>query len=374
MMKHHVKNERIKRKYYIYLAEAKRLSEKSIDNAATAIAAFEQSTNKRDFAAFHIEQAKKFKRGLNEAINAKTGKPLAKATIRTRLNDVKAFFHWLAGQAGYKSKISYSDCEYFNQPANDTRIALATREKPVPSIEQIRHVLSSIPSETIIQKRDRALLAFTLLSGMRDDAIASINIGHVDLDKRRIFQDANTVRTKFRKTHNSTFFPVGDDIEAIVSEWIDTLKTELLYSDGDPLFPKTKIGLDENDQFAATGLTRDHWADANSIRKIFKQSFEAANLPYYNPHSFRDTLTGLGLRLCRTPEEFKAWSQNSSHEKVMTTFMNYGKVEGHRQAEIMETVGKQGAARPDGEPDAQTIAAVVLHLTKQVNTDEKGTV
>ena len=202
MMKHHVKNERIKRKYYIYLAEAKRLSEKSIDNAATAIAAFEQSTNKRDFAAFHIEQAKKFKRGLNEAINPKTGKPLAKATIRTRLNDVKAFFHWLAGQAGYKSKISYSDCEYFNQPANDTRIALATREKPVPSIEQIRHVLSSIPSETIIQKRDRALIAFTLLSGMRDDAIASLNIGHVDLEKRCIFQDANTVRTKFRKTHN----------------------------------------------------------------------------------------------------------------------------------------------------------------------------
>ena len=228
MTKHNAKNERIKRKYYIYLKEAKRLSEKSIDNAATAIAAFEQSTNKRDFAGFHIEQAKKFKRELNEVNNPKTGKPLAKATIRTRLNDVKAFFHWLAGEAGYKSKISYSDCEYFNQPANDTRIAMAIREKPAPSLEQIRHVLSSIPSETIIQKRDRALIAFTLLSGMRDDAIASLNIGHVDLEKRRIFQDANTVRTKFRKTHNSSFFPVGDDIEAIVRGWIDTLKTKLL--------------------------------------------------------------------------------------------------------------------------------------------------
>ena len=39
MTKHTAKNERIKRKYFIYLAEAKRLSEKSIDNAATAIAA-----------------------------------------------------------------------------------------------------------------------------------------------------------------------------------------------------------------------------------------------------------------------------------------------------------------------------------------------
>ena len=374
MMKHHAKNERIKRKYFIYLAEAKRLSEKSIDNAVTAIAAFERSTNKRDFAAFHIEQAKKFKRELNEEINSNTGKPLAKATIRTRLNDVKAFFHWLAGQAGYKSKISYSDCEYFNQLGNDTRIALATREKPVPSLEQIRHVLASMPRDTIIQKRDHALLAFTLLSGMRDDAIASLNISHVDLEKRRIYQDANTVRTKFRKTHNSTFFPVGDDIEAIVVEWIDTLKTEFLYSDGDPLFPKTMIGLDENDQFAATGLTHDHWADASAIRKIFKQSFEAAGLPYFNPHSFRDTLARLGRQLCQTPEEFKAWSQNLSHEKVMTTFMSYGKVEGHRQHEIMEVVGKQNTAKQNGEPDAQTIAAVVQHLTKQANTDKKGAV
>ena len=96
MTKHNAKNERIKRKYYIYLKEAKRLSEKSIDNAATAIAVFERSTNKRDFAGFHIEQAKKFKRELNEANNPKTDKPLAKVTIRTRLNDVKAFFHWLA--------------------------------------------------------------------------------------------------------------------------------------------------------------------------------------------------------------------------------------------------------------------------------------
>ena len=339
MSKHTAKNERIKRKYFIYLAEAKRLSEKSIDNAATAIAAFEKSTNKRDFSAFHIEQAKKFKRELNEVDNPKTGKPLSKATIRSRLNDVKAFFHWLAGQPTYKSKISYSDCDYFNQPANDTRIAMASRDKPVPSLEQIRHVLTTMPTGSIMGKRNRALVAFTLLSGMRDDAIASIQIGHVDLERRTIFQDARDVRTKFRKTNTITFFPVGDDIEAIVADWINALKTELLYGDGDPLFPKTKIGLDENDQFAAIGLTRYHWQNADAIRKIFKQSFEAASLPYFNPHSIRNTLARLGEQLCQTPEEFKAWSQNLSHEKVMTTFTSYGKVEGYRQAEIMNCIG-----------------------------------
>ena len=86
-------------------------------------------------------------------------------------------------------------------------------------------------------------------------------------------------------------------------EWIEILKTELLFSDSDPLFPKTKIDLDVNDQFAPMGLTREHWANANSIRNIFKKSFEAAGLPYLNPHSFRDTLTRQGQQLFKTPEE-----------------------------------------------------------------------
>ena len=40
-------------------------------------------------------------------------------------------------------------------------------------------------------------------------------------------------------------------------------------------------------------------------------------------------------RLARTPEEFKAWSQNLGHGQVMTTFASYGTVSWHRQAEIM---------------------------------------
>jgi len=43
-------------------------------------------------------------------------------------------------------------------------------------------------------------------------------------------------------------------------------------------------------------------------------------LPYFNPHSFRNTLVRLGQEICRSPEEFKSWSQNLGHEKVLTTF------------------------------------------------------
>jgi integrase len=367
MRKHHPKNERIKRHYLAYLEEAKRMSVKSTDQVAAAIALFEASTAYKDFAQFHIEQARKFKRQLNDQINPDTGKPLAKATTHSRLMALKAFFHWLAGQPGYKSRISYSDADYFNPSANDSRIATARRERPVPSAEQIRHVISSMKAETDIEKRDRALIAFDFLTGIRDDAMASLSIRHVDLEKRTVDQDARTVRTKNRKTIHSWFFPVGEDIEQIVIEWIDFLKTEKLFSPGDPLFPATEIGLSADGLFAATGLTREHWKNADPIRRIFRQAFEAAGLPYFNPHSFRKTLAQIGERICKTPEEFKAWSQNLGHDHVLTTFTNYGAVASHRQAEILQALGcKTESIRRDAdEPDSATIQKVLKHLAEK---------
>jgi integrase/recombinase XerD len=83
------------------------------------------------------------------------------------------------------------------------------------------------------------------------------------------------------------------------------------------------------------GLDRKHWSSAGPIRTIIKDAFAAAGLPYFNPHSFRKTLALLGAQICKSPEEYKAWSQNLGHENVLTTFSSYGDVAGHRQAEII---------------------------------------
>lgn len=366
MRKHHPKNERIKRAYLSYLEEAKRMSQASANDAAAAIHLFEVSTGWKDFAAFHIEQAKRFKRWLSQQTNAKTGKPLAIATIHSRLMALRSFVAWLAEQPGYKSRISRKDCDYFNPTANDTRIATARRERPVPEIGQIRHVLDNMPNETAVEKRDRALIAFTLLSGARDDAIASLNIGHVDLERRTVFQDARIVRTKNRKTLTTSFFPVGDDIEAIVRDWIAWLRSELHYGADDPLFPSTQIGLTDEGVFAPTGLVRRPWASTGPIRRIFREAFEGQGLPYFNPHAFRKTLARLGQRICRTQEQKKAWSQNLGHDHIRTTQNSYGEVPGHRQVTIMDDLrAKAGAEAPDGDLDAETVNRLVDYLQRK---------
>lgn len=341
MNKHHPDNERIKHRYFSFLKEAMRQSEQTIDGVAKAIARFEDYNKYRDFKLFHHQQAIAFKKHLSEQVNKQTGKKLSKATLHSTMANLKKFFEWLAREPGYKSRIQYSDAEYFNISSKDMRIANARRQKAVPTIEQIKHAIQLMPNHTDIERRNRGLIAFTLLTGARDGALASIKLKHVNLQDNSLFQDARDINTKFSKTFITYFFPVGNEIRQIVADWINYLKEQKFWGNDDPLFPMTEIGLNENHQFGAIGLKRKHWSTTAPIRDIFRNAFKNAGLPYFNPHSFRNTLAKLGETICNTPEEFKAWSQNLGHEGVMTTFLSYGQVTEPRQGEIISNLAVQ---------------------------------
>ena len=64
-------------------------------------------------------------------------------------------------------------------------------------------MIEAIPVATEIQQRDRALIAFSLLSGARDRAIISFKLKHIDVENELIEQDAREVRTK-RATPGAT--------------------------------------------------------------------------------------------------------------------------------------------------------------------------
>lgn len=346
MAQHNARNERIKRQYFTFLREAKRQSEASVDAVASALARFESYNRHRDFKTFHHMQAVAFKRHLAAQDSATGSGKLSQATQYATLSALRRFFEWLAGQPGYKSSVQYSDAEYFSLAGKESRIATARRERPAPTLEQVRHVIEQMPAGSDLERRNRALIAFVLLSGARDSAVASFKLKHVDLPRNCVYQDAREVKTKFSKTFSTTFFPVGDDIRKVLVDWVTYLRVEKLWGDGDPLFPRTLMAIDAHGQFAASGLEREHWSNATPIRQIFRKAFEAAGLPYFNPHSLRSTLVALGQKLCPGPEAFKAWSQNLGHEGVLTTFYSYGAVAPDRQAEIISSLQRPPTDEP----------------------------
>jgi len=352
---HHPENERIKRDYLLWLGDAEGQAEATLDSVAAAIRRFETYTGFKSFKTFRPEQAVAFKRRLVEERNARTGAPLSKATLYATLKALRAFFQWLSRESGYRSRLSFSDASYFNLGQNEVRIATAERQRPTPTLEQIRHVLSVMPVETPLQRRNRALVAFTALTGARDGATASFRLKHIDTAAGVLSQDAREVRTKARKTFSTWFFPIGEDIKGIVAAWVEELIGEHLFGPGDPLFPATQQGLDDAGLFTPVGFKRETWESAQPIRDIFRHAFRSAGLPYFNPHSFRNMLVDIGERTCRTPEEFKAWSQNLGHERVLTTFTSYGKVAPSRQAELIRGLGDPEPLRVDAQAFLQRL-------------------
>jgi integrase len=339
MKTHNPSNERIKRQYFDFLKEAKQQSEASVDAVAKALARFEAETRRRDFKTFNHQQAVAFKRNLAQRDSQVTGGKLSKATQYATLNSLKAFFQWLATQPGFRSHVQYTDAAYFNLSDNDSRIATARRPRPAPTLEQVKHTLAQMPANTDIERRDRALVAFALLTGARDAALASLKLKHVDLVAGCVHQDARDVKTKFAKTFTTFFFPVGDGVRQIVDGWVTYLRHDKLWGNDDPLFPKTEVGVGPSLHFEAIGLQREHWSTATPIRTVFKLAFQRAGLPYFNPHSFRSTLVMLGETRCTSVEAFKSWSQNLGHEGVLTTLYSYGTVALSRQAEIIKSLG-----------------------------------
>lgn len=368
MPKFNAKNERVKHRYLTFLTEAKQLSVATVDQIAAAIADFERSTGHREFRLFRAEQAQSYKHRLAKLTNPSTKRPLSKATISSRLTALKTFFQWLCQQPGFR-KMNFTDADYFNLSGNDERIAKTVCQRPAPTIEQIRHVLQEMPHTTAIERRDRALVAFALISGARDNAIASLSLKHVDLERRQLTQDAREVRTKNAKTMTTWFFPVGEDIEAILVDWVRFLRTDMLWGPDDPLFPAAKIAVGSSGHFENSGLDRKHWRSAAAIRDIFREAFSSAGLPYFNPHSFRKTLALFAYKKCIDFESLKAWSQNLGHTQMLTTISSYGNVSPERQAEILDF--QRMSARTitsNAAPDAVTIQAVLLHLAKTVPT------
>ena len=337
-------NERIKRAYFEWCRDAEGLSPKTIDHAGRAIRAYERFIGYQSFKTFSARQVMAFRKHMATEPSATTGRPLSIATRNAMLVLLRSFFTWLSSRPGYRQRVNVADVGFLSLDRSERTIALHRGEpKPFPNCEQIVQVLRGHPTATDLDRRDQAIIAFLLLTCARVGSIASLKLKHIDLEQQVADFPAEEVRTKGSKSFKVWFFPVDPMVESIVAAWVHHLRSNLGFTDSDPLFPATAQSVGERMQFTNDGLSRFHWKCTDSIRTIVKRRLTAAGQPYYHPHLFRKTLGRFGEQLCRNPEELKAWSQNMAHNSVMTTLLSYGQVPALRQAELI-----RGLAKPSG--------------------------
>ncbi len=353
---------------YLYqneLRQARGYNSKTIDAVLRHIWHFDRHTVSTDFRKVTRQAIAHYKEDLVGGTIGKDNKTRSPSTIVHALSALKAFFEWLSVQPGYRS-IKTDLCAYFNSSREQRELASAAGQKFVPTMVQLREVIKHMPAETPAQRRDRAMIPAILLFGVRDGALISLRLKHVDIVNKRVFQDAREVKTKFSKTNMVDWFPVGEDMETILIEWVKELRA-LGAVDDDPLIPtapfKPWIGRPKIElAFLVTPAP---------IRKVLKKASAAADVAYFKPHAIRSTVARLFDEWAASPKELKALSQNLSHKHIGTTFKYYGNLEDDAKCAIISNIRERQKHPIDdqiterfhnADPELQAAVLTILKL------------
>lgn len=360
MPKLNIKNEHIKRRFLRWVTSAGRCCQATADNIEKAILLYEDFTKQADFATFNATKATAFKELLKK--RDYKGKPISLVTYHTYLRHLQKFFGWLSWQAGYKSKITPDIIDYLRISEKEERIATQYTPRNFPPLEYVIKLAGSIKINSEVDLRDRALIAFTLLSGMRDKAIVTLPLGCFNEQSSRIEQNPRKgVETKFSKYIPSTLFNFDDTLLSYITDWVKHIKVKGFGSQ-DPLFPRSKAEQGENNLSfeQAKEVEPVYWQGTGRIREIFKNRSAKAELPYYPPHTFRHLAVDLALKHCKTGDQIKAISQNFGHEHIATTLSAYANYMPDKLSEIINSIDFSGKPAKSKDDKLEEIKKILL--------------
>jgi site-specific recombinase XerD len=197
MARYNAHNELIKTKFFGMLENAKGRDPKTIDSYVKSIHEFEFYSKFIDFKKFDIALAVGFKEYLSDKKNKRTRQNISKSYLQHCTSQVREFFEWLSRQKGYARHIQHDDAQYFTLTRNNRNRARATEYQESYTIDEIISTIRKMPSSTLIEMRNKAMISLTLLTTPRISALQTARMGSIkyyrDFDAWAFVQNPNLV-------------------------------------------------------------------------------------------------------------------------------------------------------------------------------------
>ncbi len=265
------------------------------------------------------------------------------------LSICRAFFAWARGQ--YPERYAELRGDYvagLRSKRGPGRVV----EREFFTLEQVQQLVDFAPQK-LIERRERAMAAMLFLSGMRAGAFVTLPVRSVVLDQLvgthtmiMIHQWPDWgVQTKNRKAANTYLLPHPEleGLRQIVRDWHREVEAgvgstgmwwALLDSDGDT------FSLDQ-----VPGDNR-----RNGLGARLRRLCEQRGVPYMSPHKMRRGHTVWAEGKCRSVAEFKAVSQNLTHESMTLTDSHYSALSEVKLVDLL--AGSGGETMDDALLDA----------------------
>jgi len=249
------------------------------------------------------------------------------ATYCAILKTIRKFLSWLMAQHGFKRKITSLLISYMSPTAEETRMAQQPAYRNLVSLDSVINLHNSIPDDTPIGMRDRAVVGTEITTGMRHKALITTPLSCLYLEEGYIHQDPRRgVQTKFKKNIKSAICDVNGIFLESIKKWEKYLRLNG-FGDADPFIP---CALKKYDPFShcfkvSTDVEPKFWKSHTSLTEVLRKRCKAAGLPYFAPHNFRHLLVKMVKELDLSSKESKCFSQSLGHEHEDTTYGCYGK-------------------------------------------------
>lgn len=325
-------NDRIILKWQTF---AGRYSDKTIDRHLESIRFFENTTGQKPFDRLTATDVEKCRATLKKALAANGEHALSKSTVQHHASHIRTFLEWLLKQDGFK-RLPSDLPEYIALPKAAYAASIPREVRPYPTIEEAREMLLAMQEITLVQKRDRAIFALAFLGAVRADTLISLRFGDIDVEDRKIVQDARRSRTKNGKSLIIAWFPIPIEFEDAVKNWCNTLQDAGFEAD-DALFPEASC-LENDLKFAKIGGGRvPTMRSKHAVTQAFKAA-SANGAQAYTPHSAKHTIAHERDVRPLTNEQRRAWSLNMGHENEQITETHYAKMSDDRRFDVLESI------------------------------------
>jgi len=324
-------NDRILYEWQIY---ARRYDAKTVDAHLTSIRDFEVFQSGKPFGRINPGDCDKWRSELIARTGKETaGGGLSRSTVRHRASHLKAFFTWLRTRKGLTHLAGAA--EYFSLPRGALAVGGGERSRDYPTLDEAVTMLEDLPSSTLMERRNRAIFALAFIAALRESALVSLRLGHVDLERKQVFHDGAILRAKNGKTFMVDFFPRTEPFQTVFRAWYQEARAMGL-RENDALFPDART-LELPWKIALLGRTAiPPMCSSAAVDAVFRKA--CARLRFrYTPHSARHAIAQLGDQVCRTPEERKAWSLNMGHSSEKITAQYYGRVTDAKKSELLRS-------------------------------------
>lgn len=191
------------------------------------------------------------------------------------------------------------------------------QKRELYTLEDVRKI-TSLPGDTVSDRRSIAAVAFLFLSGMRIAAFLSLPIQAVNLSEWSVRQLPELgVKTKNSKAAITYLLNIPD-LREIVAAWDQEVRSKLP--------PTCNWYPVLNTWGEITDKKREAENGRINYRKALKKICEKAGVPYLSAHKFRHGHAVYALKRSSNVEQLKAVSQNLMHSNMGITDGIYGRL------------------------------------------------